>query len=105
MKRIALLLVVVMSTMWLVRTASADEGHFVRMRGVITMVGDGGIVLHTERGDVRIEVTENTRIERNGHRARLGDLQVRDHAQVVSRVVRRGDEKHFIARSIRARGE
>jgi len=105
MKRIALLLVIVMSSMMLVRTATADRPHFVHMQGVIAEVGDTGIILHTERGDVRIEVTERTHIERNGHRARLSDLKVRDHAQVVSRVVRTRDGRHYIARSIRARGD
>jgi len=104
MKKIAVLFVMVLSTMWLVRTATAEGPHMVRLQGVIAQVGDGGILLHTERGDIRIEVTENTHIERNGHRARLGDLQVRDRAQVVARVMRDRDGRHLVARGIRARG-
>jgi len=104
MKKVALLMVVILSSMWLIGAVQADDHHTVRLGGVITSVGDHGITLLTRRGEVRIAVTQRTRIERNGHRVRLGDLQVRDRAVVLARVFRDRQEHRFVALAIAARG-
>lgn len=105
MKKIALLMVVILSSMWLIGTVRADDHDTVRLNGVITSVGDHGITLLTRRGEVRIAVTERTLIVRNGHRVRLEDLQVRDHAKVLARVFRDRHRHRLVALAIAARGQ
>ena len=104
MKRIALLMVVLMTTLLLAQSANAGDRDHVRLEGVIAEVNHRGIVLHTRRGNVRIVVTPDTRIIRNGEHARLSDLQVRDRADVFAKIVYRGDRRVLVALGIRARG-
>ncbi|MCC6908820.1 MAG: hypothetical protein IT430_12825 [Phycisphaerales bacterium] len=72
-------------------TQTANAAEPVRLSGVISAVGDHGIALHTDRGDIRIHVTEHTRITLNGEPARLHSLQ-------------RGDRAHVLAEWHRTRG-
>ena len=102
-KKIALLMVLAFTVLTLVQTANAGD-RYVRLHGVIADVGHHGIVLKTDRGDVRIHVTRDTRILRNGERVRLHQLQVRDQARVLAKVVRRGDRRVLVALVIQARG-
>lgn len=72
----------------------------VRLNGKITAVERGVIGLETRRGDVRVAVTPETRISRNGRPAELGDLEVGDLARVLAKKENSG----FTALTIAARG-
>lgn len=61
---------------------SIEAVSIIRLRGVIAGVGNTGILLHTDRGDLEIAVNEHTVIVRDGQPARLGDLREGDHAGV-----------------------
>ncbi len=105
MKKVAIFLVILMTALLVTQNANADDRHKVKLDGVITAINDHGIVLKTRRGEVKIRVTPDTRIMRNGERVRFGALRVRDKAAVVAKIVRRGsDRKHLVALGIHARG-
>lgn len=88
------------------RTIHARSGvHLVRVSGVITEIGRGSFILHTDRGDVRVAVTERTRIMRNGEPVRFEDLQVRDGAIVQGQWEGMGHDRRLVAHSIAARGQ
>ncbi|MCC7293306.1 MAG: hypothetical protein IT449_14700 [Phycisphaerales bacterium] len=80
---------------------ASDAQAQVRFRGVITAVGDQGVALHTDRGDVRVWVTEHTRIMRDGILVRLPALQPGDRAAVSAEETDRG----LVALAINARSE
>ncbi len=105
MKKVALLLVVLMTALLITQNANADDRRKVKLEGVITAITDHGIVLKTRKGEMRIKVTADTRIVRNGEQVRFGALRVRDKAFVYAKVVRRGDRKHLIALGIKAHGD
>lgn len=104
MRQLSLLLLVFGFMLAFTQTAAAQHRRQVDLHGTIVAVGDAGIVLHTDRGDVRIHVTPRTRIFRNGERVRLHSLHVRDRAFVraVAERTRRGIR--YTAYEIRARG-
>ncbi len=103
MKRLGMVLLVLMATLSLVDTASADDRHRVRFEGVIAQLTDHGMVVHTRRGDVHVAVTPDTRVSLNGEQVRFGALKVRDHVMVAAHWVKRGDRRVLIADGIRAR--
>ncbi|MBL1217408.1 MAG: hypothetical protein D8M59_07915 [Planctomycetes bacterium] len=107
MKRtvISILSLVLLFTLTTGQALAEDPAHMVRLHGVIAEVGPHHILLHTDRGDVAIDVNRATRIMRNGRPARLGDLQRGDHARVHAEVIRRDGRRHFLAHAIHARGE
>lgn len=98
---LAVLLTLIAIAMF-VPTSTAKAADPIELSGVITAVGERGIALHTRRGDVRIHVTERTRISLNGEPARLGSLQPRDRAHVVAEWVRTRQGPRLVAHSIRA---
>lgn len=89
----------------LARSIHARSGmDAILIGGTIVEVGHDWIVLRTDRGDVRIAVTERTEITRNGEPARLEDLQVRDMARVQARWEGMGHDRRLVALRIAARG-
>jgi len=76
----------------------------IRINGTIVEIGHDAIVLRTDRGDVRIAVTERTQITRNGEPAHLEDLRVEDQAHVQARWEGSGHERRLVALRIAARG-
>ncbi len=92
----------VLALLAFVPTQTANAAEPVRLSGVISAVGDHGIALHTDRGDVRIHVTERTRISLNGEPARLHALQRGDRARVVAQWHRSRQGPVLVALSIEA---
>jgi len=90
------------------QNVSRDEGavdaNRVSFEGRITAVGRGGIAVETRRGDLRVTVTERTRISRNGERARLSSLQEGDAVHVSGVIQRTRQGREIVAHGIRARG-
>ncbi len=77
----------------------------IRIRGRITEVGRGSIVVALERrGEVQVVATDRTRITRNGERARLSDLHVGDGVGISGVADRTRDHVVIRAREIHARG-
>lgn len=102
-RSILALLLAVFTLMLLVPTAPATAADPVRLDGVIAMVGDGGILLHTRRGDVRIGVVERTQIFVNGERVRLDSLLRGDRAHVEAVWQRAREGRRLVAIRIAVR--
>ena len=82
-----------------------DDRVGIRFNGTITAIGRGSItVAHERRGEITVVATDRTKITRNGERARLADLQVRDGVAVAGTADRTRDGVVITARSIDARG-
>ena len=104
-RNILALLLTVIALVSFVPATPATAADPIRLDGVIALVGDGGIVLHTRRGDVRIRVVERTQITINGEPARLSSLQPRDHAHVAALWQRDRGGRHLVAVRIAVRRE
>lgn len=106
MRRLALVLFGMLLLGLVTQGAQAQHRHVVDLHGTIAQVLDHAIVLATRRGEVRIEVTRETIIIRNGRRARLQDLRRGDMAGVRARMEHRhgGHHRRLVALEIRARG-
>ncbi len=104
-RNVLAIVLTVLALMSFVPTNTAVAADPIALTGVITAVGDHGIALHTERGDVRIRVTERTRISLNGEPARLHALRRGDHARVNAEWHRTRGGRVLVALSIQARGE
>ncbi len=76
----------------------------VHLSGAIVELGADWLVLHTDRGDVRIWVTERTQIIRNGAPAHFADLRVNDEARIDAQWQGMGNDRRLIAQRIAARG-
>lgn len=76
----------------------------VILTGAIVELGADWIVLHTDRGDVRIWVTPDTQIIRNGAPAHFADLRVNDEARIDAPWHGMGHDRRLIAQRIAARG-
>jgi len=96
-RNVLALLLTVFALALFVPTAPATAADPVRLEGIIAAVGDGGILLHTRRGDVRIGVVERTQITINGEPARLGSLRRGDHAHVEATWQRTRDGRRLVA--------
>lgn len=107
MKRtvLSILSLILLLTLTTAPARAEDPEHMIRLRGVIAEVGHGFIVLHTDRGDVPIKVTHETRIMRNDEPARLSDLRRGDHTVVHAEDIGRHGEHHLLAHAIHARGK
>ncbi len=99
-RNILALLLTVFAFMLFVPTSPATAADPIRLDGVIAMVGDHGILLHTQRGDVRIEVVERTQIFINGEPARLHSLLRGDHARVEAMWRRTPEGRRLVAMRI-----
>lgn len=102
-RNILALILTIFALALFVPTAPATAADPIRLDGVIALVGDGGIVLHTRRGDVRISVVERTQITVNGEPARLGSLLRGDHARVEAMWQRTRDGRRLVAIRIAVR--
>jgi len=99
-RNILALLLTVFALMSFIPANPAMAADPVRLEGVIAMVGDHGILLHTQRGDVRIDVVERTQITINGEPARLHSLLRGDHARVAAMWQRTREGRRLVAMRI-----
>jgi|GEM_PF-6504928 len=76
----------------------------IQLQGAIAEVGRGFIVVHNDRGNIQVWVTDRTRISRNGEPARLADLQLRDQVHVAAQWRGEGHDRRLVADRIAARG-
>lgn len=79
-------------------------GDIIELQGVIAEIGRGFIVVHNDRGNIQVWVTDRTRISRNGEPARLADLQLRDQVHVAAQWRGEGQDRRLVADRIAARG-
>jgi len=88
----------------LVIHARSSSNNVLHLSGAIVELGADWLLLHTDRGDVRIWVTEHTQIIRNGVPAHFADLRVHDEARVDAQWHGMGRDRRLIAQRIAARG-